>query len=77
MNKERRKKLQEAQYLLSNVMNIVMEVQSEEAEAFENLPESLQESERGEQMHEYMDALEEAKDSLEEVWDSIDEISCG
>ena len=57
-------------------------VLDEEEEALENLPESLQDSERGQQMQEYIDALEGAIDSLSEldtddIYQTIEEIAEG
>lgn len=40
---------------------------SEEQEAYDNMPESLKESERGQAMQEAIDALESAIGSCEEV----------
>ena len=50
------------------------DVRDEEESAFDNLPESIQESERGETMQEIVDALYDACDSLEETIDSLNEI---
>lgn len=41
------------------------EIRDEEQEAYDNLPESLQESERGENMQNCIDALEEFMSDLE------------
>ena len=49
------------------------EVKDEEAEAYENLPEGLQGSERGEAMQEAIDSLESAYDGLEDVISSVEE----
>lgn len=43
------------------------EVKDEEQEAYDNLPESFQYGERGEQMQEYIDSMDEAYENLEEV----------
>lgn len=48
MNKQRRKRLTEAMELLQEAQQIIEEVKDEEQEAFDNLPEGLQCSERGE-----------------------------
>ena len=60
MNKARRASLQKA-------LDLISAAKEEEEEAFENLPESLQESERGEAMQENFDQLEEIQGILEEV----------
>ncbi len=49
------------------------EVKDEEQESYENLPESLQYGERGEQMQENVDSLEEFIGYLEET-DSLEEM---
>ena len=43
----------------------------DEEEKFDNMPEGLLESERGEQLQEAIEALEMACDSLDEVIDSL------
>ena len=79
MNKIRRKelakivaKLEELEALHQEIMEELEAVRDEEQEALDNLPENLQESERGEQMQEYIDAMESAMDDLEQL--DIEEI---
>ena len=55
---------------------IVEICKSEEEESFENLPESIQFSERGEQMEEYIDQMESCFGDLEMVSEALEEI-CG
>lgn len=50
MNKQRRNRIAEALELISQARGILEEVKDEEQESYENLPESLQYGERGEQM---------------------------
>ena len=57
MNKIRRKRLAEAIDLISQAKDILEEVKDEEQEAYDNLPESFQYGERGEQMQEYIDSI--------------------
>ena len=59
MNKQRRNRIAEALELISQARDILEEVKDEEQESYENLPESLQYGERGEQMQENVDSLEE------------------
>ena len=47
-------------------------VLDEEQEALDNMPESLQDGEKGQQMQEYIDAIENALDDLEEI--DVDDI---
>lgn len=74
MNKIRRKelasivaKLEALDALRLEIKDELEAVMDEEQEALDNLPESLQESERGEQMQEYLDAMESALGDLEEI----------
>lgn len=60
MNAARRKRLQEA-------LDIIIEVKEEEQEAFDNLPESFQEGERGELMQEAIDTLDNIESELLEL----------
>ena len=50
MNNMRRKNVMEALELIEKARNILEEVKDEEQAAYNNLPESLQYGERGEQM---------------------------
>lgn len=50
MNNIRRKKLEKALSMIGSAKDILDEVRDEEQEAFDNLPESFQYSEREEQM---------------------------
>ena len=50
------------------------DVNGTEQEAFDNLPESFQESEKGERMQEYIEYMEEALSSIEESIESLNEI---
>lgn len=67
MNKARRKKLGEIIDQLENLREDLDAVASEEREAYDNLPESLQESDRG-------CAMEEAADELEDICSELDEL---
>lgn len=54
MNKQRRKQIAAAIELIEQAQAILEEVIAEEQEAFDNLPEGIQASERGELMEEYI-----------------------
>lgn len=89
MNKARRDSLKLALGKIETLTAYIEEIKEdlqgvldEEEEAYDNLPESIQGSERGEQMQEYIEALEEAIDSLDEfdpdeLHTSIEEIILG
>lgn len=58
---------------LQNIMSKLTDIITEEQDAYDNMPESLQESERGEAMSEAIDHLEAAFDAIETACDAIDE----
>lgn len=74
MNKQRRASLKEAVELLERAKSIIECVAEEEREAFDNLPEGIQYSERGEQMEEYADTLDEFYESIGDGIESLEEI---
>lgn len=67
MNKARRlsimKTINSLQILKSDIENI----QSEEQDAYDNLPESFQDSERGDRMQEAIDNLDDAMTLIDEA----------
>ena len=71
MNAARRKAISEAIALIDQAHDLVENVANEERESFDNLPEGLQESERGERMDEIASALEEAYMTLTDVVDQL------
>lgn len=74
MNKQRRKRLEEASKLIAKAQEIIEEVKDEEQEAHDNLPESIQYGEKGQQMEEYIDMLDEAYGQCDDLMSIIDEI---
>ncbi len=60
MNRDRRKKIQKAIDLLDDVL-------VDEQEAYDNMPENLQDSDKGDTMQTGIDNLQDGKDLLEEV----------
>ena len=75
MNKQRRKQPEDIQAQLLTLKEELESVMDEEQEAYDNMPDSLQESERGQAMYEGLDSLQTAIDSLEsEVTDVIQEV---
>ena len=75
MNKARRKEIARAIELMDEARQILESAMDEEQEAFDNMPESLQCSERGETMEGYIGTLEEVvhnleTDALQEIVDS-------
>ena len=65
MNKVRRKELARVVDLLDRARDLLDTIRDEEQEAFDNLPESIQYSERGETMEGYIGTMEEMLDYLD------------
>lgn len=74
MNKERRKRLAKAYGLIEEVKAILEEVKDDEIESYENLPESFQNGERGEEMQGYIEMLDEAYNYLDDASSVVDQI---
>ena len=89
MNRIRRKSLRailgqmdELSTVLETIKEALQDVLNEEQEAYDNLPEGLQEADRGQQMQEYIEPLEGVVDSLgdldiEDLYGTIEEIAEG
>jgi len=75
MNKIRRKEIAQAIELMEQAREILEAVADEEQEAFDNLPENIRNSERGETMEQYIGMLEEAVENLDT--DELQEIADG
>lgn len=74
MNKQRRTALTKALELLSQAATLIEGVHEGEQEAYDNIPESLQQAERGEGMYEHLDALSIIIDELANADETISEI---
>lgn len=72
MNKERRKRLTEIAEVFEEQSTELEYVRDEEQEAFDNLPESIQYSDRGSDME---DKISEIDDILSDISDIIDRIN--
>lgn len=64
--KEASLKIQQAIDMLNEAKESIDEIQSEEEEAYENLPESFQESDRGETMQENIFTMGNVRESIED-----------
>lgn len=73
MNNVRRKRLKQAQDLLNSAAQIVDQVKDDEQDAYDNLPESFQESDKGQRMEEAIDHLTDALNAIEEAGDCIED----
>lgn len=72
MNNARRKNLTNIRARIEELKSDLELLLEEEQEAFDNMPESIQYSDRGETMEEGISALEDAVSSLEESMEYID-----
>lgn len=72
MNNQRRKVLDNIKSKLAELLEELESVQGEEQEAYDNMPENLQYSERGERAEEACSNLDSAVDSINEAMDYID-----
>ncbi|QCO07299.1 hypothetical protein [Azospirillum argentinense] len=77
MNKARRKRLAEAAELLEQALTIISEAKDEEQDAFDNLPESIQQGERGQTMEEAINSLDDIHTAVEEARDTLAGIAGG
>lgn len=66
MNNARRDQIAKIKETLEDLRGKIEDLQSEEQEAFDNMPESLQQGERGQ-------ASEAAAEALQSAFDSVDE----
>jgi hypothetical protein len=73
MNDGRRKKLDRASALISEATGLIEEVRDLEQDSFDNLPEALQQGEKGEAMEAAVTSLEAALDGLSEALAGIEE----
>lgn len=75
MNKSRRKRLSEIADELENLYQDLDAVASEERECYDNLPESIQDSDRGCAMEEAADELEDICSELEDLRQRIESVA--
>ena len=65
MNKFRRKELAKVVSLMEQARDLLEMVRDDEQDAFDNMPESFQGSERGETMEEYINIMDEILEYLD------------
>lgn len=73
MNDDRRKRIDEAMEHIAAARELLDTVIAEEQEAFDNLPEGLQNSERGQKMEETAGSLYSIHSDLEDMEDLLGE----
>ena len=72
MNNTRRSQITDIMEKLSALQTSIEELLEEEQEAFDNLPEGIQDSERGEAIQTAIDNLEEAVSNCEELLNNLE-----
>lgn len=72
MNQQRRNLINKIVLELGNQSQALAEVISDEQEAFDNMPEGLQQSDKGQAMEENLYMLQEQLDSLEEMISNLE-----
>lgn len=73
MNNARRKQIRKISDQISELLEVLREIQEEEEEARDSMPESLWGSERYEKADSACDCLAEAADGMEEVLEKLEE----
>lgn len=74
MNKTRRKWIESLVEKLYEIQSDVDSIADEENEAYENLPEGIQDSDRGNTMYENVDDLQDISNGIEDTIDRLNEI---
>lgn len=74
MNKHRRDVARSIRNTLINALETAHNLMDEEQEAIDNMPENLQDSQRGQAMQDAVDALDNAIGFIEEAGDYLKEI---
>ncbi len=75
MNKQDRKELSEALAKAEEALDTIREISEREQEKYDNLPEGLQASDRGDSIQEAIGALEDAADEMEGAIESAKELT--
>lgn len=74
MNNIRRKQVVEVIKIITNIIDKVEDILSDEVDAYDNMPDGLRESDRGIVSEEAQENLEGAIEALNEAIDCLEEI---
>lgn len=77
MNANRRKQLDNITATLEQAKSELETLASEERDSFDNMPESLQQGEKGQASEAAADKLDEAVNSIDEVLSAVEEAKNG
>ena len=75
MNRERRKKIKNISLLLEEIQNKTESIKDDEEYAFDNMPEGIQSSMRGDESQEAIELLDVALEKIEEAIALLQEVS--
>lgn len=75
MNKQRRQLIKNNISILENIKSNLEDILSDEECYFDNMPENLQGSLRGEESEEAIDLLNDAIDNIDECINNLEDIS--
>lgn len=73
MNKQRRKLIEDGYDLIMQGKSLIDTALEEEQECYDNLPEGIQMSDRGDEMQNNIDQLQECSDNLDEALSALEE----
>lgn len=74
MNKARRKWLSDVINKIEEQKSELESIRDEEQDCFDNLPEGIQYSERGDTMQEYIDNIDEAISEIDDILSNLSDI---
>ena len=74
MNKQRRSRLQKVIDQLEDLKAKVASICEEEQEAYDNMPEGLQDAERGQQIYENISNLEDRDGDFDDLISNLEEV---
>ena len=74
MNKERRRRLGNVYAALQAAKDELEWIREEEQDAYDNLPESLQDDDRGYELEHNVEQMESAEEALSEAIEALEEI---
>lgn len=72
MNKARREQVKKVVDYIESAYIMLDEIKDDEEDAFNNLPDGIAESERGEMMEQNVDTMD---DCIRELWDIVDALN--
>lgn len=73
MNKERRKRIEEAIAKLSEAKSDIEDIQSEEQEYLDNMPENMQQGEKADAAQTAISSMDDAMNYIDDAMSSLEE----